>query len=199
MYAERARFGALGSFLPFDFGAFSAFSAAFLCAEDGHQQLAAHIRTPPGTPRRGGTGSGEWGGSMLTLVALVDSFGICWSAYIVSSMFDTSRDFVEARRHAQHDRDAYSWARVWARRAAPVDDDDGHVSIAREHQIRGKSGHLHTLDLLRRRGECVVGGYAGAGGGRYWAALGAERKMAGWLAGWLVRGLVGAHRCENHC
>lgn len=56
---------------------------------------------------------------MLTLVALVDSFGIWWSAYIVSRMVNTTRDFVETRRYAQHDRDAYSWARVWARCAAP--------------------------------------------------------------------------------
>ncbi len=77
---------------------------------------------------------------MRTLVVLLVSFGICWITNIVSNTFDTSRDFVEPRRGAQHDRDASPPARAWARRAAPhpapvVDDDSGHVSIARWHQI----------------------------------------------------------------
>ncbi len=37
MYAERARFGALGSFFAFPFGAFSAFSAALRYMEDDYQ------------------------------------------------------------------------------------------------------------------------------------------------------------------
>ena len=85
---------------------------------------------------------------MRTLVTLVVSFGICWGANVVSSTFNTSRNFVEARRGPPDDRDAFGRARVWARRGAPhpalvVVDDDGHVSIARGHQIRAQ-GVLYT-------------------------------------------------------
>ena len=85
---------------------------------------------------------------MRTLVDLVVSFGICGGANIVSHTSNTSRDFVEGRRHGRHGRDAYGGARVWARRGAPhpalvVVDDDGHVSIARGHQIRAQ-GVLYT-------------------------------------------------------
>lgn len=43
---------------------------------------------------------------MLTLVVLVVSFGICREANIVNNMSNTTRDFVDARRHGRHDRDA---------------------------------------------------------------------------------------------
>lgn len=54
MYADRARFGALGSFLPFDFGAFSAFVAAFRCAREGCQRPCTAYTKPPGTPQAEG-------------------------------------------------------------------------------------------------------------------------------------------------
>ena len=96
--------------------------------------------TPQSTGSRGG---GHCGGGIHTLVDLVVSFGICGGANIVSHTSNTSRDFVEGRRHGRHGRDAYGGARVWARRAAAdpprvVDADSAHVSIARAHQITAK-------------------------------------------------------------
>ena len=54
MYADRARFGALGSFFPFPFGAFSAFSAALRCIEDDCQHPPNAYKGPADAPQTGG-------------------------------------------------------------------------------------------------------------------------------------------------
>ena len=121
IYAERARFGALGSFPPFlPFGAFSAFSAALRCRKDRRQ----HRQTPTRTPR--GRGEGREGGVR----------GV-WRAYTnigrLGRLLGHLGGGEERERDVRHDARLcggaparptrprrVSGARVWARRGAPA-------------------------------------------------------------------------------